>query len=116
MKVTFFWTLGESFAGLFLNDNMLLPPLCTWRMKKTTNPMIRRIGAHEYRSVAQETVRCLRGGNSHVALNQLLDETLVLRWRVSLKSLAVGQHSGDLVPGEHDALDLPGVDPAHKFR
>ena len=53
LKVTFFCVLDESLAGLFPNDSTLLPPpLCIRRMKKIQKPIMSRIGAHEYNSVA----------------------------------------------------------------
>ena len=52
-KVTFFCADDESFALLLPNDSALLPPLCTWRMKKTQKPIISRIGA-QYDSTATQ--------------------------------------------------------------
>ena len=52
LKVTFFCALDDSLARLLPKDSALLPPLWTWRMKKTQKPMTSRIGAHEYSSVA----------------------------------------------------------------
>src|SRR5687768_923766 len=46
-NVTFFCADEDSFALLLPNDNALLPPLWTWRMKKIQNPISRRIGAHD---------------------------------------------------------------------
>ena len=45
LNVTFFCALDDSFALLLPNDSALLPPLCIWRMKKSQNPIISRIGA-----------------------------------------------------------------------
>jgi hypothetical protein len=52
LNVTFFCALDDSFALLLPNDSALLPPLCICRMKKIQNPIISRIGAHEYSSAA----------------------------------------------------------------
>ena len=54
--MTFFWLLDDNFARLLPNDRALFPPLCICRMMKIQNPIIRRIGAHEYSSVAQGLV------------------------------------------------------------
>jgi hypothetical protein len=56
LNVTFFCALEESFALLLPNESALLPPLCIWRMKKIQNPIIRRIGAHEYSRAAHGLV------------------------------------------------------------
>src|SRR6186713_1226557 len=56
LNVTFFCELDESFARLLPNDKALFPPLCIWRMMKSQKPIIRRIGAHEYSSVAHGLV------------------------------------------------------------
>ena len=53
LNVTFFWLLEDSFARLLPNESALFPPLWTCRMKKIQNPMMSRIGAHEYSRVAQ---------------------------------------------------------------
>jgi hypothetical protein len=50
--------LEDSFARLFPNDSALLPPLCICRTMKIQNPIMRRIGAQEYRSVAHGLVVC----------------------------------------------------------
>ena len=45
LNVTFFWEFEESLARLLPNESALLPPVCTWRMKKTQNAMMSSIGA-----------------------------------------------------------------------
>ncbi len=56
LNVTFFWLLDDSFARLFPNDRALFPPLCICRMMKIQKPIISRMGAQEYRTVAQGLV------------------------------------------------------------
>ena len=51
-NVTFFCADDDSFALLLPNDSALLPPLCTWRMKKIQKPISSRIGAHDNSSAA----------------------------------------------------------------
>src|SRR6478735_1406081 len=51
-NVTFFCAEEDSFALLLPNDSALLPPLCTWRMKKIQKPMSSRMGAHDNNSAA----------------------------------------------------------------
>ncbi len=50
--MTFLVADEDSFALLLPNDSALLPPLCTWRMKKIQNPINSRIGAHESSNAA----------------------------------------------------------------
>ena len=52
LNVTFFCELDDSFARLLPNERALFPPLCICRMMKIQKPIISRIGAQEYRSVA----------------------------------------------------------------
>ncbi len=52
-NVTFFCADDESLALLLPNDSALLPPLWTWRMKKTQKPIISRIGAQYDRTATQ---------------------------------------------------------------
>ena len=56
LNVTFFCELDDSFALLLPNESALLPPLCICRMKKIQKPIISRIGAQEYSSVAHGLV------------------------------------------------------------
>ena len=56
LNVTFFCVLEDSFARLLPNDRALFPPLCICRMMKIQKPIISRIGAQEYSSVAQGLV------------------------------------------------------------
>ena len=51
-NVTFFCADEDSLALLLPNDSALLPPLCTWRMKKIQKPISSRIGAHDSSSAA----------------------------------------------------------------
>src|SRR6185503_15076485 len=56
LNVTFFCELEDNFARLLPNDRALFPPLCICRMMKIQNPIIRRMGAQEYSTLAQGLV------------------------------------------------------------
>ena len=56
LNVTFFCELDDSFARLLPNERALFPPLCICRMMKIQKPIISRIGAQEYSSVAHGLV------------------------------------------------------------
>ena len=56
LKVTFFCELDDSFARLLPNERALFPPLCICRMMKIQKPIISRIGAQEYSTLAHGLV------------------------------------------------------------
>ena len=71
-KVTFFCADVVNFALLLPNDSALLPPLCTWRMKKIQKPISNRIGAHENSSAAHgDAVGSLASTMTFFSINRL---------------------------------------------
>ena len=87
-KVTFFCADDESFALLLPNDSALLPPLCTWRMKKIQKPIISRIGAQYESTVDPRRAGRLLGVDDDVALDQAVGETFVLRRARTVRKLS----------------------------
>ena len=110
LNVTFFCVLEDSLARLLPNDSALLPPLCICRMMKIQKPIIRRIGAQAYSSVAHGLVV-----GSLAVISTLRSTSLLPRpsycggaYRpVFLARLRGAEH---FVAGENDFLDLPFVE------
>jgi hypothetical protein len=76
-------------------------------MMNSQKPIMRRMGAQEYSSVAQGL-----GGDLDVAIGELVAEALVLRRRVGAELVVAvaahggREHTGNLVPGDRDGLHL----------
>ena len=112
LNVTFFCVLDESFARLLPNERALFPPLCICRMMKIQKPIISRIGAQEYSSVAHGLVVSGLAVDRDALLVELVGEALVLRRRRTCGTCSLPlpvvarQRAGDLVAGDRDRDDL----------
>ena len=117
LNVTFFCELDDSFALLLPNDSALLPPLCIWRMKNTQKPIITRNGRPVVEQRRPRTGGGLLRRHGNAAIDQLVRKPLVLRRRVGAEGLVlrVLGRARDLLAGDHDTLDVAGVDGRHEL-
>ena len=112
LNVTFFCELEDNFARLLPNDRALFPPLCICRMMKIQNPIIRRMGAQEYSTLAQGLVVASRA-SILTPFSSRRFATFSRRGACAELGGITGHAvplPGYLIPGDDDRVDLSFFD------